>query len=197
MSDSPSPPDPRTSPAAADAAVGDADRPALDASDRRTGVAAAKVLAAGVLGLVLAMVLNSQQLLREAQQKPFGAERDAAVAVWSPVEGASSAVGLHLPRLWADQALGRSVSDPGSSADDIVASAPASAAAETADAAAGDATSPGLVVASEPDPAATGDDSADASAGADPASSPDGADAGIGRPGRHGPGPAGALHLST
>ena len=178
MPDSPTPPESRTSPAAADAAVGDAGRPALDASDRRTGVAAAKVLAAGVLGLVLAMVLNSQQLLREAQQKPFGAERDAAVAVWSPVEGASSAVGLHLPRLWADQALGRSVSDPGSSADDIVASAPESVAAETADAAAGDATSPGLVVASEPDPAATGDDSADASAGADPASSPDGADAG-------------------
>ena len=172
MPDSPSPPDPRTSPAAA------GDRPALDATDRRTGVAAGKVLAAGVLGLVLAIVLNSQQLLREAQQKPFGAERDAAVAVWNPVEGASSAVGLHLPRLWADQALGRSVSDPGASADGVVDAAPESVAAEPADADAVDATSPGVVVAAEADPSTTGDDSAELPAGADSAVGSEDADAG-------------------
>ena len=86
--------------------------PRLDATDRRTGVAAGRVLAAGALGLVLAIALNAQQLLREAQQKPFGTERDASIAVWEPVESASSAVGLHLPRLWADEALGRTVADP-------------------------------------------------------------------------------------
>ena len=67
----------------------------------------------GALGLALALALNAQQLLREAQQKPFGWERDTSVAVWEPVEGVSSAVGLHLPRLWADEALGRTMSDPG------------------------------------------------------------------------------------
>ena len=87
--------------------------PRLDATDRRSGVAAGKVLAAGALGLVLAIALNAQQLLREAQQKPFGWERDSSVAVWEPVESAASAAGLHLPRLWADEALGRTVVDPG------------------------------------------------------------------------------------
>ena len=88
------------------------DRPLLDATDRRAGVAAGRVLAAGALGLMLAIALNAQQLLREAQQKPFGWERDSSVAVWEPVESASSAAGLHLPRLWADEALGRTVTDP-------------------------------------------------------------------------------------
>ncbi|WP_428121595.1 DUF459 domain-containing protein [Candidatus Poriferisodalis sp.] len=78
-------------------------------------MAAGRVLAAGALGLVLAVVLNAQQLLREAQQKPFGWERDTSVAVWEPIEDVSSAVGLHLPRLWADEALGRSKPDPGAS----------------------------------------------------------------------------------
>lgn len=91
--------------------------PRLDATDRRSGVAAGKVLLAGALGLALAIVLNSQQLLREAQQKPFGWERDVAVAVWEPVEGAASAAGAHLPRLWADEAFGRDVVDPGALAD--------------------------------------------------------------------------------
>ena len=87
-------------------------QPRLDATDRRRGVAAGRVLAAGAFGLVLAITLNAQQLLREASQKPFGWERDSSVAVWEPVENASSAVGLHLPRLWADEALGRTVTDP-------------------------------------------------------------------------------------
>ncbi|WP_419922348.1 DUF459 domain-containing protein [Candidatus Poriferisodalis sp.] len=92
---------------------GERSGPALSATDRRSGVAAGRVLAAGALGLVLAMALNAQQLLREAQQKPFGWERDTSVAVWEPIEDVSSAVGLHLPRLWADEALGRSKPDPG------------------------------------------------------------------------------------
>ncbi len=86
---------------------------ATSAADRRNGMPAGKVLLAGALGLALAIVLNSQQLLREAQQKPFGWERDVSVAAWEPVEGVASAAGVHLPRLWADEALGREVLDPG------------------------------------------------------------------------------------
>lgn len=83
------------------------------ATDRRYGVAAGRVLATGAFGLLLAIALNSQQLLREAQQKPFGWERDVSVAVWEPIEAVSSAIGLHLARQWTDQALNRSTSDPG------------------------------------------------------------------------------------
>ncbi len=89
------------------------DRLRLDAADRRIGVPAGRVLAVGVVGLGLAIALNAQQLLREAQQKPFGPARDASIAVWEPIESVSSAVGLHLPRLWADETLGRPVTDPG------------------------------------------------------------------------------------
>ncbi|WP_419944246.1 DUF459 domain-containing protein [Candidatus Poriferisodalis sp.] len=89
------------------------DHPRLDATNRRTGVAAGRALAAGALGLVLAIALNAQQLLREAQQKPFGWERDSSVAIWEPVDSAVSAAGLHLPRLWVDEALGRTAADPG------------------------------------------------------------------------------------
>ncbi len=91
--------------------------PRLDATDRHSGMPAGKVLLAGALALALAIVLNSQQLLREAQQKPFGWERDVAVAVWEPVEGVASSAGAHLPRLWADEAFGRDVVDPGALAD--------------------------------------------------------------------------------
>ena len=83
-------------------------------------MAAGRVLAAGAFGLLLAVALNAQQLLREAQQKPFGWERDASVAVWEPIEGVSSAVGLHLPRLWADEALGRTKQDPGESVHEVL-----------------------------------------------------------------------------
>ena len=100
--------------------TGERSGPALSATDRRGGVAAGRVLAAGAFGLLLAVALNAQQLLREAQQKPFGWERDASVALWEPVEGVSSAVGLHLPRLWADEALGRTKPDPGASVGEVL-----------------------------------------------------------------------------
>ncbi|WP_420446541.1 DUF459 domain-containing protein [Candidatus Poriferisodalis sp.] len=127
-------------------------QPRLDATDRRTGVAAGKVLLAGALGLLLAIVLNSQQLLREAQQKPFGWERDASVAVWEPVEGAASSVGLHLPRLWADEALGRSVTNPGVITDQFA----SVVAGDAADTAVTDSIPVGVVIADTP---ATGTDS--------------------------------------
>jgi len=156
MQASHAPPDPPAS------AVGTL--PRLGAADRRSGAPAGKVLLAGALGLALAIVLNSQQLLREAQQKPFGAERDVSVAVWEPVEGASSAVGLHLPRLWVDEAFGRSVTDPGATVDPLSADAGGETVEETrGDAAVADPDSADVVVAA-----------ATASEGADQAGSGDG-----------------------
>ena len=79
--------------------------------DRRRGLAAGKVLLGGLLGLGIAIVLNSEALLRDARQKPFGVSRDVSVAVWEPVEGVASALGLTAPRGWADAALGRELDD--------------------------------------------------------------------------------------
>lgn len=138
----------------------------LDATDRRSGTPAGKVLLAGALGLALAIVLNSQQLLREAQQKPFGWERDASVSVWESVEDASSAVGLHLPRLWLDETLGRSVADPGAMADSLSSVAAGGAVDDAGGEAAAEAASAGVVVASaeassgEADQAVSADDTA-------------------------------------
>ncbi|WP_419552153.1 DUF459 domain-containing protein [Candidatus Poriferisodalis sp.] len=156
MTASHAPPDPRITPSAGP--------PRLDATDRRTGVAAGRVLAAGALGLLLAIMLNSQQLLREAQQKPFGWERDASVAVWEPVEGTSSAVGLHLPRLWADEALGHSVTDPGATTDPFASAVVGDAAG---DAAVADSTPTGVVVADTPATGPVGTNSGDTPALAD------------------------------
>lgn len=77
----------------------------------RRGVPAGKVLLSGMMGLVLAMLLNAGALLRDAEQKPFGSARDLSVAVWEPVEAVSSALGLTKPREWADSALGRDTDD--------------------------------------------------------------------------------------
>ncbi|WP_419916384.1 DUF459 domain-containing protein [Candidatus Poriferisodalis sp.] len=147
------PPSPPTAPSGA--------QPRLHASDRRIGVPAGKVLLAGALGLTLAIVLNSQQLLREAQQKPFGWERDVSVAVWEPVEGAASAAGVHLPRLWADEAFGRDVADPGATADPSSAVAAGEAVDEAGGAAAPDPARAGVVVADPATPAIAGAGSSD------------------------------------
>ncbi|MCY3892492.1 MAG: DUF459 domain-containing protein [Acidimicrobiaceae bacterium] len=135
--------------------------PPLDAIDRRIGAPAGKVLLAGALGLALAIVLNSQQLQREAQQKPFGWERDVSVAVWEPVEGAASAAGAHLPRLWADEAFGRDVSDPGTMTDPFGSVAADEAVDEVGGAVADDPTRAGVVVADPATPAIAGAGSSD------------------------------------
>lgn len=79
--------------------------------ERNRGLAAGKVLLGGLLGLALAILLNSQALLRDAEQKPFGRDRDISVAVWEPIEGVASAIGLTQPRRWADEALNRDIDD--------------------------------------------------------------------------------------
>ncbi|MDG2114919.1 MAG: DUF459 domain-containing protein [Actinomycetota bacterium] len=79
--------------------------------DGYCGLPAGKVLLGGLLGLVVAILLNSQALLRDAEQKPFGRSRDVSVAIWEPVEGVASAIGLTAPRRWVDEALSRDVSD--------------------------------------------------------------------------------------
>jgi len=82
-----------------------------DEEQTRRGVPAGKVLLSGLMGLVLAILLNAGALLRDAEEKPFGSARNVSVAVWEPVEGISSALGITKPREWADSALGRDTDD--------------------------------------------------------------------------------------
>ena len=83
----------------------------MDPRDSRRGLAAGQVFLGGILGLAVAILLNSEQLLRDAEQKPFGRDRDVSVAVWEPIESFASTLGLTAPRRWADEALGREVGD--------------------------------------------------------------------------------------
>lgn len=108
---------------------------------------AGKALGAGVIALLVAMLLNSEQLVRDAERKPFGAGRDVSLAVWEPVSDVASAVGLTLPRRAADSALGRDFSD---ASDAFVvaggsdeASSSATTTATASDAGAGSTTSQG------------------------------------------------------
>lgn len=102
-----------------------------DTTDRRESSAnaspAGRVLLIGLLALVLAALLNSQALLRDAQTKPLGWTRDVSLAVWEPVETVASAVGLHLPRLWLAQAMNRehTLASVGDDPADAAAPAPA------------------------------------------------------------------------
>lgn len=57
-------------------------------------------------GLLLAALLNANALLRRAEQKPFGEERDFWVAVWRPFADASSMLRLDRPRAWLDETRG-------------------------------------------------------------------------------------------
>ena len=60
--------------------------------DVERGMPAGGVLVGGVVGLILALLLNAEALLRDAEQQPFGTGRDISVAVWGPVERAASAL---------------------------------------------------------------------------------------------------------
>ncbi len=74
-------------------------RAADPADPRRTDVRpAGTVFVVLVLTLVTAGLLNAEAMLHRARTSPLGADRDAALAVWEPVERAASSVGLTLPR---------------------------------------------------------------------------------------------------
>ncbi len=73
------------------------------ASTRPAGI----VLAIGLVALIVAAALNADALVRDAEGKPFGTGRDAALSVWEPVRDVAHALQLHRPRQLVDDALGR------------------------------------------------------------------------------------------
>jgi hypothetical protein len=85
---------------------------AASSDDRSQSVPAGRVLAAGLLGLVLAGLLNADALLRDAKAKELGSTgRAVSVALWTPLQAISEALRINEPRQWADEALGRDLED--------------------------------------------------------------------------------------
>ncbi|MDP7067396.1 MAG: DUF459 domain-containing protein [Acidimicrobiales bacterium] len=72
------------------------------------GFAAGRVFVVGLLGLGVAICLNSSTLLAEAERLPDSASRSISVAVWTPIESVASALKLTWPREVGDRLLGRS-----------------------------------------------------------------------------------------
>lgn len=66
-----------------------------------------RVLAVGIAALLLAGLLNAESILERSKQKPFGAERDAWVAVWTPIAWVAGILQLDHPHAWIDSAIGR------------------------------------------------------------------------------------------
>lgn len=60
-----------------------------------------------IAALGAAAIFNAEQLLKEAEGKPFGRDRDFWVSVWSPVESISDTLLLTTPRDTIDFVTGR------------------------------------------------------------------------------------------
>ena len=72
---------------------------------KKLGTPAGKVLAWGLLGLLLASFLNSKILLEEAESKPLGTARTVSVALWTPIENLAGSIGLTRPQELIDGLL--------------------------------------------------------------------------------------------
>jgi hypothetical protein len=82
---------------------------------RGATVPAGRVLVIGLVGLVLAALLNADSLVEQAERKPFGWSRDLSLTIWHPVQDVSHFTRLHLVRDYVDRAIGRD--DDGDDAD--------------------------------------------------------------------------------
>ena len=78
---------------------------------RGVSVPAGHVLLVGLVGLVLAALLNADSLVEQAERKPYGWSRDVSLAVWRPVQDVSHLLRLDLPRDAVDEATGRAADD--------------------------------------------------------------------------------------
>lgn len=70
-------------------------------------LSATRMLLVGLLALALGALLNADQLVREADAKPFGRKRDISLAIWEPVQSVSETLYLNRPRRWIDDLRGR------------------------------------------------------------------------------------------
>lgn len=82
------------------------DRRDGDPSSPRT-VRAVHAIAVVIATLILAAVLNADSLARDAQNKPFGKDRDRWMGIWRPFQQAADALQLDQPRHALDNLIGR------------------------------------------------------------------------------------------
>lgn len=80
-------------------------------------VPAGRAYATVLLGLLLAALLCADSLERVALRQPYGPGRDLALDIVRPLQSASHAFGLHLPRLWLAELAGNT--DPPVSASGV------------------------------------------------------------------------------
>jgi hypothetical protein len=67
---------------------------------------AGRVLVVMVLTLVLAVLVNADDLVARAERRPFGPARDRALAIWHPVQDVSHVLQLYRVRQLADWVAG-------------------------------------------------------------------------------------------
>jgi hypothetical protein len=67
---------------------------------------AGRVLVVMVVALLLAMLVNADALVERAENRPPGAQRDRALAIWHPVQDVSHVLQLHRLRDLAEWAAG-------------------------------------------------------------------------------------------
>src|SRR5919107_3451878 len=77
------------------------------AADRDLTMPAGRVLGVIVIALAVAVLFNSEALVRAGEGMQPGTTRDIVLSVGRPVDDAAGAVGLHLPREGLDLAFGQ------------------------------------------------------------------------------------------
>ncbi|MGH3010450.1 MAG: DUF459 domain-containing protein [Gaiellaceae bacterium] len=77
------------------------------AEEGRRQATAARALAVTALALVLAALLNAQNIYKSVYNKPEGTQREVALAFAGPLREVSMALRLDRPRAWVESAIGR------------------------------------------------------------------------------------------
>jgi hypothetical protein len=112
----------RQAPAPVDGAFEGADLDAVhwadDPADRGV-TSAGRAIGLIVAALALAALLCADSLVLVAERQPFGTPRDLALSITRPLQSASHAVGLHLPRLWLAEATGNAELPTSAAGEDL------------------------------------------------------------------------------
>jgi uncharacterized protein len=77
------------------------------AEEGRRLASAGRALAVTVLALVLAALLNAQNIYKSVYNQPEGTQREVALAFAGPLREVSMALRLDRPRAWVENAIGR------------------------------------------------------------------------------------------
>src|SRR3954452_22092512 len=77
------------------------------ARDRNLTMPAGRVLGVILIALAIAVLFNSEALVRAGEGMRPGTTRDIVLSVGRPIDDVAGAIGLHLPRKGLDLAFGQ------------------------------------------------------------------------------------------